>query len=904
MSDNQEYILSEHDLLMSYTDTKGIITFVNDDLLRITGYSKEELIGSSHNLLRHPDVPKKIYEDLWKTLSQKRTWTGLIKNKTKNGNFFWVRANVTPIYQKDRIIGYMAVHRAPNPESVKRITPVYAEMNAGVFNYSTFNGYVEKNNFFNKLKREFANIKIRYKLFFLALFTIFSLVSFSGMNYLNSNALDVTYHHTIQDFKSTSKAIAMARQSRFDFKSSMQEWQNILLRGQNTSDFAKYKTAFESQYQKTIQDLEQLKILLIEQKKPIAQVEHLLTDRNENLIKYREALKQYQNDDASMHLTDDIIKNVSDDETEDFNLLIESLEKELENTISHSEMTSDFVMHSYRVYLVSGLLLILSLITISFWFILQDILKPLSYAKEIIRKISQGHYLQPIDTCLYNEVGDMLDVMKAMSVRLASVIDMEKKASNEHLSVLIGLDNVTTGVLITDTSRKIIYANKAAQNLLRESESDLCKDLPHFRADKVVGQQIDLFHKNPAHQIALLESLTETTEVNISIGGRYINLTVSPIVNQFGHRLGDVVEWNDNTAQTHIENEISVIVNEAINGRFNNRFKSEDKQGFYKILTDDLNRLLEVCESGFDDFKRVFSNMVQGDLTEKIERQYRGDFDVLTQDANLAVLQLNTVVFDLNSAIENVNQNIQEINEGNNHLASRTQTQTENLKYTVDSISELKIAVQQNDDAAEKANNAINRVFEVANKGVNVIHNVVDTMEEIHQSSLKIVDIIAVIDGIAFQTNILALNAAVEAARAGEQGRGFAVVAGEVRNLAQRAASAASEIKGLITDSEEKVEDGSRFVIDAGKIMQEIATSIEGVTDMMSKIAQSCSEQSVAIEQVNSAITETENIVKQNAELVIQAANASSSLEDEMKSLSEKTAYFKVQKNSVDFQLF
>lgn len=481
---------------------------------------------------------------------------------------------------------------------------------------------------------------------------------------------------------------------------------------------------------------------------------------------------------------------------------------------------------------------------------------------------------------------------------------MERKSRDDHLAILTGLDNVTTGVLITDNHRKIIYHNKAAYTLIGEFEDDIRKDLPNFQLDRIIGQNIDLFHKNPSHQVALLENLTETMTFEVVIGGHNMSLTVSPIINQFEHRIGYVVEWNDKTAQISIEKEISAIVHDAINGRFHNRFEQQSKVGFYKVLTDDLNKLLEVCEVSFDDFKRVFSNMVKGDLTEKIEHQYKGDFDVLTQDANLAVLQLNTVVYNLNNAIENINQNVQEITEGNNNPATRTQSQTENLKQTVHSISELKTAVQQNDEAAKYTNDAVNRVFDVANQGVKVIHNVMDIMEDIHQSSLKVVDIIAVIDGIAFQTNILALNAAVEAARAGEHGRGFAVVASEVRNLAQRAASAAREIKSLITDSESKVEYGSQFVVDAGRIMQEIAVSIEGVTTMMSKIADSCSEQSLAIEQVNSAIMETENIVKQNSDLVVQSANAYSSLEEEIKLLSDKTAYFKVQENKVDFQLF
>jgi methyl-accepting chemotaxis protein len=903
MSDNQEYVLSEHDLIMSYTDKNGIITSVNDDLLRITGYAKEDLIGKSHNVIRHPDMPKQVYADLWKTLAKKHTWTGLIKNKRKDGGFYWIRASITPMFQRETVIGYIAVHRNACEKEIKEISQIYDLMRAGTFKGDIIAGNIVAGDFVSKYRRKFSDIKIKHKIQLLAFFMSLTFVLVSSVDYFNINRLDNLFNNTVKDFQSTSQSITHARKARLDLKSSIESWQNILLRGQNANDFTLYKNAFFDDYKSVLQHLEQLKKILIEQQKSTTQVENLLSQQNANLVKYSDALKNYHNDE-NMRVIDSLTKNLSEDELKAFNVLIESLEKELGNQIGNAEINAENVIFEEKVYIFSTLIFLLS-VTFSFlWLLLQDIVKPLEYAKEKLRAISMGHYLQPVETILQNEVGEMLDVMKAMSVRLGSVIDMEKKASNEHLAVLIGLDSVTTGVMITDTSREIIYVNKAAQVLLKEAESYIKDDFPEFRAEKIVGKNIDIFHKNPAHQIAILDNVTETTEFNIIVGNRNIQLKVSPIINQFGHRLGDVVEWDDLTTRIKIENEISAIVNEAINGRFTGRFEAQDSLGFYKTVTDDLNTLLEVCESGFDDFKRVFSNMVQGDLTEKIEKQYKGDFDILTQDANLAVLQLNTVVFDLNNAIDKVNYTIQDINDGNNNLANRTQVQTENVQQTVSAISSLKTAVDQNDEAAKYANQAVNRVFDVANKGVKVIHNVVSTMEEIHASSLKVGDIISVIDGIAFQTNILALNAAVEAARAGDQGRGFAVVASEVRNLAQLAAGAAKEIKSLITDSEEKIESGGEFVGNAGKIMQEIASSIENVTAMMAKISQSCSEQSLAIDQVNSAIMETENIVKQNADLVVAAANSSTTLEEEMKTLAEKTAYFKVQKNVVDFQLF
>jgi methyl-accepting chemotaxis protein len=894
MNSNEEYVLTEHDLLMSYTDTKGIITSVNDDLVRVTGFSKEELVGNSHNMLRHSDMPSDIYADLWKTLAKQHTWTGAVKNKRKDGGFYWVRASITPIFQKEKVIGYIAIHRNTNPEFVKKTLPIYAAMKAGTFKGTIIGGQIVNNDLLSKIKRYFLDTKIKYKFLFLACLTSLSLVAFTGIDYLNANRFDDTFQATIQDVKNLSDNLALGRKAQTDFNAAMQEWENLLLHGQNGADFTAYKNAFERKNQNVLEDLTQLKSTLVQRGNATLEIDNLLTNHHENVKKYGEALTNYPNIDT--------IKELKTSESAAFNGLVESLDKEFQTFIAATQ-TKEVVAQNH-ISLGYALFLILSISLPLFWFTLEGIIKPLNYAKSTLRKVSQGYYLQEIETILQNELGEVLDVMRAMSVRLGSVIDMEKQAANKHLAVMIGLDNVTKGVLLADNNRKIIYTNKAAQDVLKETEDDIRRDFPDFRAAQIIGKSVDIFHENPVHYRKLLDTLQETTQIDVIIGGHNIRLTLSPVINQFGHRLGSVLEWEDRTTVLKLENQISLIVNDAINGRFNNRFDETNTTGFYKILTNDLNKLLEVCESGFDDFKRVFSNMVQGDLTEKIERQYRGDFDVLTQDANLAVLQLNTVVYDLNTAIDKVNYNIQNINEGNSNLANRTQLQTENVQQTVTAIAELKTAVDQNDEAAKYANAEVHRVFDVANKGVKVIHNVVSTMEEIHASSLKVGDIISVIDGIAFQTNILALNAAVEAARAGDQGRGFAVVASEVRNLAQMAAGAAKEIKNLITDSEEKIESGGEFVGNAGKIMQEIAASIESVTAMMTTISHACSEQSLAIERVNSAIMETENIAKQNAELVVEAANSSASLEEEMKTLSEKTAYFKVKQNTVDFQLF
>lgn len=251
----------------------------------------------------------------------------------------------------------------------------------------------------------------------------------------------------------------------------------------------------------------------------------------------------------------------------------------------------------------------------------------------------------------------------------------------------------------------------------------------------------------------------------------------------------------------------------------------------------------------------------------------------------MTVEKLKDIVNQIKAVTDSINTGAREIASGNNDLSYRTEEQAASLEQTAASMQELTATVQHNAANAKQANQLAINAAGIAGTGGIVVGKVVTTMEEIDAASRKIVDIISVIDSIAFQTNILALNAAVEAARAGEQGKGFAVVAIEVRNLAQRAAAAAGEIKNLISDSVEKVAEGTILVAQAGKTMTEIVTSIQGVTAIMSEITAASAEQSSGIEQVNQAITQMDDVTQQNAALVEQAAAASESLEEQAQNL-------------------
>lgn len=291
--------------------------------------------------------------------------------------------------------------------------------------------------------------------------------------------------------------------------------------------------------------------------------------------------------------------------------------------------------------------------------------------------------------------------------------------------------------------------------------------------------------------------------------------------------------------------------------------------------------------------QEIASAVASGNLTMQIEVE-SGDTSSLLAALSEMQTRLQNMVSEIKTSAETIKVASAEIASGNSDLSSRTESQASSLEETSSSMETMTETVRQNADNARQANKMVETASEVAVKGGAVVSQVVVTMDEINQSSKKIVDIISVIDGIAFQTNILALNAAVEAARAGEQGRGFAVVASEVRNLAQRSAAAAKEIKTLIGDSVDKVRTGSTLVDQAGHTMEEIVASVRRVSDIMSEITAASQEQSTGIQEIGSAINQMDEMTQQNAALVEEAAAAAESLEEQADLLTKSLDVFKL----------
>jgi methyl-accepting chemotaxis protein len=484
-----------------------------------------------------------------------------------------------------------------------------------------------------------------------------------------------------------------------------------------------------------------------------------------------------------------------------------------------------------------------------------------------------------------------------VTAELARQIKDEQLAA-ENLRVKQALDSVSTNAMIADAENNIVYMNDAVLEMMRVAESDIKGDLPNFNSNDLVGQNIDLFHKDPSHQRMMLEKLRDTYSTSITVGGRTFSLVANPIIDDGQNRIGTVVEWADKTVELEVEVEIDQLITAAVAGDLSKRLSVEGKQGFTLNLSEGLNQLMGICSEVITDVYEVMTEVSKGSLTKKVEREYDGEFDGLKTAINDTVSKLTEIIAGIRESAITVSGGAQEISQGNTDLSQRTEEQASSLEETASSMEEMTSTVKQSAENAMEANSLASAAKDKAQRGGEVVRHAVTAMEAISDSSKEIADIIGVIDEIAFQTNLLALNAAVEAARAGEQGRGFAVVAGEVRSLAGRSADAAKDIKALIRDSETKVAEGAQLVNESGQTLEQIVEAVEKVSTMVGDISEATNEQTNGISQVNIAVSQMDEMTQQNAALVEQATAASEAMAEQAQGMSTMVSFFTLPRNA------
>jgi len=535
------------------------------------------------------------------------------------------------------------------------------------------------------------------------------------------------------------------------------------------------------------------------------------------------------------------------------------------------------------------LLLVLGIVG---WLITRSVVKPLRTAVSVANAIAENRFDNAIDTSGSSEISAMLRALARMQEQLKARTEADRSTLASNQRILQALDSTSNCIRICDRDGTVLYVNRTLQSKLHDLEPRLKETIPGFDASKIVGSNIGMFYADPAAALARLAALKETARTNLNIGGREFAVVTNPILDGAGNTIGSVGEWVDRTEELMAEREIADVVNAACTGDFAKRIASTQFSGFYRETSEGINQIVQTTEGALTELAVVLGAIASGNLTQRVSSDHLGLFAKLRDDSNSTVLTLAEIINQIKEASQTIHIGAQEIAAGNMNLSQRTEQQASSLQVTASSMEELTQTVKQNAENSKQANQLAIGASEVAVKGGEMVAQVVGTMASINESSKKIVDIISVIDGIAFQTNILALNAAVEAARAGEQGRGFAVVASEVRNLAQRSASAAKEIKSLIGDSVDKVQTGTKLVEAAGATMGEIVTSVKRVSDIIAEITAASQEQASGIEQVGQAVTQMDQMTQQNATLVEEAAAAAESMRDQAAAMAQTVSVF------------
>ncbi len=671
MRNNQPVSGVEHPMpgdqsLISRTDTKGKITYVNQAFVEMSGFSENELLGEPHNIVRHPDMPAEAFADLWTTLKTGNSWTGMVKNRRKNGDHYWVLANATPILENGAVVGYTSVRTAPSRQQIDATARMYARFKEGrARGLAIRHGKVVRKGLLGKIA-SLKNLHIRGRLMAVMLMLCLCMI---GVGMLGMTGM----HQANQRLNTVYEDRAI----------------------------------------------------------PLGQLDMIVRLLNINRLGITTALiKQDQ-------------------------LAATASAKEIEGNLERVGAT-------WQAYTATRL-------------------TPEEKSLADQFAADRGEFLQK-------------GLLPAVAALKAGDLAQARKLELEVLPALFA--PVRRGI------------------------------------DSLIQLQLDVARQE-AEQARVDYIFMRNTMIALIIFGTLVSCFLA----------------------LYLVRSIVRPLNEAVS---------------------------------------VAKQIAAGNLTATIVATSDDEVGQMLHTLNVMKKSLTNIISGVRGRADIMGQSSGEIAAGNADLSQRTEEQASALEETASSMEELTSTVKHNADNSKAAKIMAHSACDIAVRGGNAMEQVVGTMDSIADSSRKITDIISVIDGIAFQTNILALNAAVEAARAGEQGRGFAVVASEVRNLAHRSAAAAKEINGLISNSVAKVEDGAKQVTEARKTMDDIVEAVQKVTDIMSEITAASDEQSSGINQVCQAVMQMDQVTQQNAALVEQAAAAAESMQDQCASLVQEVGVFKI----------
>jgi methyl-accepting chemotaxis protein len=706
---SSEYQLPSQTVILSTADMQGNILTYNKSFLEASGYPEAEIKGKPHSTLRHPDMPKEAFKDLWDTIIAGRPWFGLVKNKRKNGDYYWVSANVSPIFTDGNITGFVSVRYPATSEQKNLGENLYAQIRNGQ----------------------------------------------GKMPWTPKPSFDKTLL--------VSAALGLAS--------------------------------------------------------PVA------------------------------------VATLGD------------------------------------MGAIVGASIGLGALGLAIWRG-QQLAKPTDTQLKAVYDLANGQFREPITG--HDAWTNALNLLRTRAGQNASdALD----AARESAMLTTAMNAASTNLMVADADFNILSINTSLAEMFARNERIIKTVLPNFDALRIVGSNMDIFHKDPGHQRDMVARLTSSWTGRLQVASLSLDLTVVPVINN-GHKQGYVVEWRDVTAQCAIQRDLAQAISDANTGILSNRINTQGQDGFYLLVGNGINNMLE----GLHQFmsKTIFNigEMAFNRLSGRLDGNYGGSYRMTQNAVNVALRGLNEMVGQVQFSANMVNEAMSQLAAGVNDFSGQVQTQAAAIEQTSAAAHQMLTSVQQNMATISQANDIASGVTGQVNAGAQVMQEALVAMQAVETSGQKIGDIVGLIDSIAFQTNLLALNAAVEAARAGEHGRGFAVVASEVRALAGKSAEAAKDIKTLINTSVQQIGEGTRKAREAGDALQQISTSVHHVSNIIAQVTDASREQESAVQEVSKAMSVMDGVAQQSAALVEETAASAEQVSENMIELNALVDQFQLSNDS------
>jgi len=555
----QEKQMKQGSVLVSKTNLKGAITYCNSDFIEISGYSEDELIGKNHNIVRHPDMPPIAFQDLWDTMKAERPWVGIVKNRCKNGDHYWVKANVIPVIKNGTIQEYMSVRESPSREEIENAEALYTEINAGQHKpkQSSLTFLGEMN-----LKRQTQVMVVIMALFFSILATIIWVPA------NNSNAI----WHDYQQQAAKRQLLIGEIKSQFGFGGAIHNFKNYVLRGT-----VKYADRFNKNYttvSESLTEYRSLPLLAARELKALDAIQSVIESYRGNLDMIQPMVKRGATPveiDKVVKINDTPAIDGLEALNEHYATLTENHTNQLNGMMSQSKNLA-FMVPAMFFVLLAGFLV---------WSLRRNVFTPINEVQGKFFNLTQGNFSEHIDIKSPGEIGELLRSLKILQVQIGFDImdNREQKVQAIRLSessqrIKTALDSVNASVMMADSDLNIIYMNEAAQKMMKDAEPELQQLIKGFSADDLVGTNIDEFHKNPSHQRGLLGGLKDTYEATLDLETLQFNIIANPVFTEDGTRAGTVVEWENRTALVAAEKaEAELAAKTAAEAAENSRIK-------------------------------------------------------------------------------------------------------------------------------------------------------------------------------------------------------------------------------------------------------------------------------------------------------------------------------------------